>query len=256
MNIIEFDIKIVRLSNITYFKRKKMNFRLLSAIAGAALMMSNMAIAQNDEKPKAKPKKQDQIILDFNANLLLNSPQAPRWFSRGFNIYLMNDFPIGKSNFSFALGPGLSTENYYFTNNATIGTDLNGITEFNTVVEGFDYNNYKLGITSVEFPIEFRFRAQPSKRKTFKFAVGGRIGYVIQNKIKESGTRTIGDVVSDFKTKNFIVDNINPLRYGVHARVGYSRFALTAYYGLNTVFEKDRGPEMTQLNVGFTFMPF
>jgi hypothetical protein len=233
-----------------------MNFKLVSTIAGFALMLGSASYGQNDEKPKAKPKKQDQIILDFNSNLLLNSPTAPKWFSRGFSFSLMNDFIIGKSNFSFGAGLGLNTENYFFTNSAVLTTTFEGISDIVAPSEFVNYSNYKLGLTTVELPLEFRFRSQPSKRKTFKFAVGGKIGYVIQSKTKESGTFTVGETENDFKAKNFRVDNINPIRYGLHARIGYARYALTAYYGLNTVFEKDRGPEMNQLNIGFTFMPF
>ena len=43
--------------------------------------------------------------------------------SRGFSGYLCYDFPIKKSNFSFAAGIGIAVSNIYLDNQQVMNTD-------------------------------------------------------------------------------------------------------------------------------------
>ena len=46
---------------------------------------------------------------------------ATTGFGRGFNGYICYDFPLGKSNFSFAAGIGIGTSNIYLNNVFKVG---------------------------------------------------------------------------------------------------------------------------------------
>ena len=46
---------------------------------------------------------------------------------------------------------------------------------------------------------------------------------------------------------------LNYFQYGVTGRIGYGSVALSGYYSLVDVFKKDKGPELTPLNVGISF---
>ena len=82
----------------------------------------------------------------------------------------------------------------------------------------------------------------------FRFSIGGKIGYMVNNHIKF--------VSEGLKIKSYNIKDVNPLRYGVTARVGYKMYNLFVYYSLSTLFEKDKGTEMAPLSIGISIIPF
>jgi hypothetical protein len=52
------------------------------------------------------------------------------------------------------------------------------------------------------------------------------------------------------------VPNIEKLRYGVTARVGWKFINLMGFYSLTDLFTKDKGPEIYPISIGISLMPF
>jgi len=219
--------------------------------------------------------RQDLLIMNFNWNGWMNQPDgmdvSP--FSRGFEIKAMADFPIGRSNFSFAAGLGLSLENI-FTNaflRKELGVDSLYFTSIEDVINPEvnpanprDWNRYKLATTIIELPLEIRFRANPRRRNTFKFTAGFKVGFVIDSHEKYVGPDYRFDAdgaqsnLSESLTQiNYDLPGINRLRYAAYGRVGYGRVAMTFQYGIQPFFQSGwHVQEATPISIGFSFIPF
>lgn len=207
------------------------------------------------KKKKQKPKRQDFIILDFNWNTWLNKPAGTGVspFSRGFNFYLMYDLPLGRSPLSFATGLGISTENIYLTSflqqdsaGGLFFQDIEGVINADNPSNKRDWNRYKLATTILELPIEFRYRANPDKRNTFKLHVGFKIGYVITSWEKYVGPdyrNGVADLDNTVKIKEYKLPGVNRFRYGIYARIGWSRYFATFSYSFSNFFENGKGAD-------------
>lgn len=223
------------------------------------------------DSSKTKIAKQDYIILNFNWNAWLNAGDRVEVspFSRGFEVAVMFDQPLGKSPFALGFGLGLSTENIFTNaflrnNNDSVAWQSidKTINPDNTTTREWD--RYKLGTTLLELPLEVRFRLNPRKRNTFKITAGFKVGYVVHSKEKyvgpnylfdDQGQKSLLDETLAMKRDDLF--GINKLRYSVYGRIGYGRFALNFQYGLQPFFESGLDADnVIPIQAGFSFMPF
>ena len=231
---------------------------------------------KNDQVKKLpKPKKQDVILFNFNWMTMLNAPKGAgdsMWispFSRGFDVALMYDIPLGRSPISFAVGANFSFENF-FTNQIVRDSAGGSKLYFDNIQQMInrdnpttkrDWNKAKISTAIVELPIEFRFRLKPHKRNTFKMAVGFKVGYVIDTWQKYNGPNYLAgeDLNTNLRQVTYEVPAVNRLRYGVFGRIGYSRFSVYVGYSINPVFSNKpefNGKTGNTLTVGLNFAPF
>ena len=189
--------------------------------------------------------KADRLMIDLYNDTWLGAPDTIdfKGYNPGVAFNVVKDFPFGATNFSFAIGIGVGTHNMRY--NASIYTDP--VSFENYFVNRVDTpKQYKMVLSYIDIPAEIRFRTK--RDNVFRIAIGGKIGYNINNHIKH--------VDDDFKVKTYEVPYLNMLRYGVTARVGYKMFNLYVYYGLSTLFEEKHGPEMAPLSIGISLIPF
>ncbi len=231
---------------------------------------------KNDQVKKLpKPKKQDVILFNFNWMTMLNAPKGAGdslWispFSRGFDIALMYDIPLGRSPLSFAAGINFSFQNF-FTNqivldsgasNSVYFSDINQMINRDNPATKRDWGKAKIANAIIELPIEFRFRLKPHKRNTFKMAVGFKIGYVIDTWQKYEGPNFLPgeDLNTNLRQTTYEVPSVNRLSYGVFGRIGYSRFNAFVGYTISSFFSDKpefAGRTGNAFTVGFNFAPF
>lgn len=215
----------------------------------ALLLIPVLSFAQ-----ETKSKRQDQFVLDLNYDTFLNKPSDVKfkWYGHGVNIQFFYDKPLLKSNqLSLAIGAGFSTQNYY--TNAQVRQDPSRTEDYSAwtkVPDSISYKRNKISSNWIEIPLEFRYRSkEDSKGYSWKFALGGKVGYLIDthDKIRHSN----GD-----KYKTYIFPNNNEWRYGVLTRIGYGKINLTAFYSLSPWFKEGKGREMNQLSIGISVVPF
>ncbi len=231
---------------------------------------------KNDQVKKLpKPKKQDVILFNFNWMTMLNAPKGAGdslWispFSRGFDVALMYDIPLGRSPLSFATGVNFSFLNM-FTNqivrdsaggNSIYFDNIQTMINADNPTTKRDWNKAKIATAIIELPIEFRFRLKPHKRNTFKIAVGFKIGYVIDTWQKYNGPNYMPgeDLNTNLRQVTFEVPAVNRLSYGVYGRIGYSRFNVFVGYTISSFFENRTefaGRTGNAFTVGLNFAPF
>jgi hypothetical protein len=243
------------------------------AISAGYSQNSNL---KNDQiKKLPKPKKQDVIMFNFNWMTMLNAPKGAGdslWispFSRGFDVSLMYDIPLGRSPLSFAAGINFSFQNF-FTNqiikdsaggNNIYFQDIHNMINRDNPSTKRDWAKAKIANAIIELPIEFRFRLKPHKRNTFKMAVGFKIGYVIDTWQKYEGPNFLPgeDLTRNLRQTTYDVPAVNRLSYGVYGRIGYSRFNAFVGYTISSFFldkPEFAGRTGNAFTVGFNFAPF
>lgn len=167
---------------------------------------------------------------------------------RGFNAYLCYDFPIKKSNFSFAAGIGIGTANVYLDNQQVQLTDTGTLgSRVRFVNETTDYKKYKITTAYIEAPFELRyFGNKENRNKGFKAAIGLRAGLLVGGKAKSSRTVDGTKVVEKINTRRYM----EKWRFSATARIGWGNFSIFGSYNLNNLYKDGSGPELTPYSVG------
>jgi hypothetical protein len=222
------------------------------AFIALLLLFTGTAMAQDEKKDKEKKKKRepvDKIIIDLTHDRWTKDPigiKIKPW-SIGTSVNLFFDYPFGSSPLGFAWGAGLMSHNIHSDGAVVykINPDGSTFTSFDKITA--DYRISKLVLNYLYIPAEFRLRT--AKKPAFRLFLGGRIGYLIG-----SHTKFVDD---NTKVKVYRIKNIDPLMYGVTARIGVGRIQLTGFYGLNSIFKKGKGEAgIIPYSVGVNIMPF
>jgi len=146
-----------------------------------------LATAQDEEQAKLySPVKKVNFTDDYTWNTWLNVSDSSiklKGASRGFNFYIMRNFELGKS-FEFSIGLGIGNNNIFFDKSIMAYDDSS-----NTVfIDTINFKSSKLSTTYIDLPLELRFKTKPNaNQKSFKIAIGGKIGYLINSHTKFKG---------------------------------------------------------------------
>ncbi len=171
--------------------------------------------------------------------------------SWNFNCNFMQ-YSIGlvKDRFGIVTGLGFEFNDYHFDGNNNIQKDSLGI-----IASKDDYptslNKSKLTTTFLAVPLLLELQLLPVKRSKRIHISGG----IVAGLKLGSHTKVVYEI-NGKKEKDKSKDdfNINPLRYGVTARIGYRTLNLYGNYYLTPFFEKGGNPELYPFNVGLSFL--
>ncbi len=228
-----------------------MSKRIKNIILITVSLFCTAAYAQDKSGGIKENVKGSQFVIDFTNDSWVNSPTSMdiKWYSRGFNFYFMQHIPLGESNFGVGIGVGIGNSNIY--HNAVIGVDTAGGTVFTPRSTTFRKN--KIATTFLDVPVELRFRSEANESgNSFNLGLGFKGGYLINNHIKYHGVDPSG-LTANIKVKEFDLPNIYSWRFGPTLRIGYGKFNVLAYYGLNTIFSEGEGDKAKLLSIGLTF---
>ncbi|WP_129716423.1 outer membrane beta-barrel protein [Pedobacter sp. SYP-B3415] len=138
---------------------------------------------------------------------------------------------------------GLDYNTYHFRKAITLQPDQDVLTY--TIDENRNFDKNLLRSTYLRIPLLLAVR--PVKDSSFELAGGGEVGVLIWGKTKQ-----ISDEAGKVKIKDTY--NLEPFRYGLTFRVGYSGFNLYGKYYLNDVFAKNQGPAgLSNVAFGISF---
>jgi hypothetical protein len=175
-----------------------------------------------------------------------NASSIHTGFNRQFNIALMYDIPIPKSNFSMAAGLGIGSDNYYLKRSSLdlkSGTSL--IPDFQYPTD--QYKRFKLSQTYLELPVELRYRGVPDNaNKGFKAGIGLKVGDLLQAKTRSVQANGVGKLVEKESDKGLF----NTWRFAATARVGYGNFAIYGTYSLTKTFKDGSLYSVSPYSVG------
>lgn len=237
----------------------------LIALSISVLAQESTPTAQ---KRFARPNIPGTFTVELGINRGVNRPEKFMlyfWGSRSLNIYYQYDMRILKSKFSFHPGVGFGLDRYRFRNGYVLGYDQGVLAMQTTLDYRTDISRLKKSqlITNyLDVPLELRFSANPDDpSRSFKFSVGGRVGYLFSAHTKVKFTDDDGNKVKIKEKQDF---NLNRFRYGVYAKIGGGNFSVMGYYNLSTVFKSGQGPvfgtndptEMNNFTIGISLSSF
>jgi hypothetical protein len=227
------------------------------------LILSSAIMAQ--DKPADKPKKDvidlsnrpnDHFMVQFGVANWTGLPDTiqKKGFSKSFNVYFMFDFPF-KTNphLSIALGPGISTDHILFTKTYIGIKETKTLFPFTNVSDTNHYKKNKLATAYLEAPIEFRYSADPATGKGFKWAIGLKLGTLInahtRNTKYESKT---GTAITAATMKEASKRYFNKSRFCATGRIGLGHLSLFGSYTLTPLIRDVAGPSVKPYTIGLT----
>lgn len=204
---------------------------------------------QSTELLRKKPSRNpdlEGLVLTYQMDFLRGLPEGGiavnQLRSGGFSFMFYWNQRFGKSNFSYAAGLGLSSRNYF--------NNLRNWSDGTVWADSLNVDKNKYVFTTYELvPVELRFSSRPTaKLKSFKVSTGLSVGYTAA-----IGSKTVrGRLIEKYKGTSDLLD-LDPLRLGIVARVGYHRLGLSLYYGLNDWFNTNQ-VNAKPMSVGVTLM--
>ncbi|HTX87918.1 MAG TPA: outer membrane beta-barrel protein [Bacteroidales bacterium] len=205
-----------------------------------------------------KTKKRVSIGFSLYQDFWLNMPSGlkTRTINQGANIFATYNILFGKSNFSFAIGLGLSTHNLY--GNFLVNSSADS-TYLDKIPDSISYKRSKITLAYLEIPLEFRYKSKSKVSVGLGFKGGFMIGSFWKY-VGDGGITTYNFSVPEDAGKTRIklngLKNLEQFVFGPTLRVGYRWFNLSGYYMISTIFNKSHGPDMYPISVGITLMPF
>lgn len=190
---------------------------------------------------------EDQLYLSLTYSILGNKPAtiSQNGFSGGFSLGFIKDIPINEQrNVGFGIGAGYAYNVY--VQNLKISRE-NQTTLFELAE---DYKTNRLGINSIEMPVEFRWRTSTPEKYGFWRVYGGvKFSYLVTSKTK------FIDSDVQLTTKN--IPELNRIQYGAIMAAGYGNWNLYIYYGISPLFKNaklnDKNIDLKDINLGMKF---
>jgi hypothetical protein len=169
-------------------------------------------------------------------------------------VYFMFDFPF-KTNpkLSMAFGPGISSDHITFKKTYVGIKDATTLLRFDDQSDTNHFKKTKLATVYLEAPIEFRYSTDPLTGKGFKWAIGVKVGTLIN-----AHTRNVelqnknGNTLNDYTMKEASKQFFNKTRLSAMARVGMGHFSLFGSYQLTTLFKEEAAAEIRPFSIGIT----
>ena len=176
-------------------------------------------------------------FMDLNTGHSWNINWNMKQYSIGF----------GTDRLGLITGIGLEFNNYHFDGDNNI-QELDGNIAIKNDYPG-SLNKSKLKTTFLRVPLLLELQLLDAKRSKRIHISGGIIGG-----LKLGSHSKVIYKVDGNKQKDKIRDdfNINPLRYGLTARVGYRALNIFGNYYLTPFFEKDDDPELYPVSIGLS----
>ncbi len=175
--------------------------------------------------------REDQFYVSATYNLLSNVPNGVniRGLSGGFQFGYLRDTPLNaQRNVAIAFGVGLSFDEFGQT--LFIGETPNEETVFAVLDDDVDYSRNRFNTSTIEFPLEFRWRTSTASTYKFWRVYGGlRAGYVYWYK---STFIQDGNDVSQTDIPEF-----ERLRLGATLSFGFNTFNFFVHYTINPFFK-------------------
>ena len=161
----------------------------------------------------------------------------------GANIF-EHDFHLYKNYINLVTGLGLDFNHYAFSNSTTLKTDSSSY--LRGVKDSINYKKNSLNVTYIKVPLMLEINTSSNPHNNFHIAGGIEFAYRIHSVLKQ---KYVADDVT-YRAKDRQVFELNPFRYSAMVRIGYNHVSVFADYGLNRLFEKNKGPQEYPFTVG------
>lgn len=167
-----------------------------------------------------------------------------RSFQFGINLF-EKDFHIYKNYINIVTGLGFDFNHYAFADKITLNPDSSYLY---ATISPVKFNKNALNVSYIKVPLMLDFNTGKSSHKNFHLAAGVEFAYRIHSVTKQKFE--LND--NRYKTKLRDDYNLEPFRFSGILRIGYDNVSVFANYGLNRLFQKDKGPQVYPFTLGIT----
>ncbi len=188
------------------------------------------------------------------------------------NIFEQNIAFNKDKNIGMVTGVGLQWNNYRFSKQTYLSSDSSQLMGY--YMDGISVRKTKLTAMYITIPVMFEFQTkQPRRIHRFHFAIGGQVSARISthtkiyyneankpyNLVDPVTGSIVGTGLSPNSNNRNIVKNfnsfyLNPFKFDAMVRFGYGIINIYATYSLNTMFAKNKGPELYPFTAGITLV--
>ena len=201
------------------------------------------------------------ILFDFgvngftqNGNLNLTGDAAPLeiYYGKSF-MYRIGAFrqriPLDKKGIvNLSWGANFEMDNYEFAKPITLQKNTTPLAITTDNAASFSRN--RLYTSWAEVPLMLQFETSRKASKSFRIGVGAQGGLMLGSLTDQC------DNATDKSTKVESGFNLNKIRYGVQAQIGYGPVNFVAQYNLSPLFQAGTAPNINTFNIGFSVIPF
>ncbi|MGN6803973.1 MAG: outer membrane beta-barrel protein [Ginsengibacter sp.] len=224
-----------------------------------AFSQESSSSTTNNNKVNFTNRSGDHFMLQLSSDHWAGMPDSisshQKGLSRGFNAYVMLNKPFkGSPKLSLGIGVGISASNMYFKKMEVDVKAAPGLLPFIAEDSANHFKKYKLALSYLQVPLEFRYTSNPNNpNKSFKAALGVKVGTLVnvhnkgKNLLNSAGTTLNGYIVKE-NSKRFF----NTTDFMATARFGYGIISLFGAYQLNRLLKDGAGPNLKQYQVGIT----
>ncbi|MBC6410155.1 MAG: outer membrane beta-barrel protein [Ekhidna sp.] len=237
--------------------------RIKYLAAGALLFFAFPSFAQEELNQPDFP---GELMIDIGLNYLDDEPltiDQSGWSSKSVSFYYTKRKQFGRK-FAINGGLGFGLEKLSLGDTTTLfsqylnGSDVEAVAVVALPGTGSDddpilsYNKNRLAVTYFEAPIDFRFYPKGTEEGEGIFlGVGGMFGLRLNSKTKWKYDR-FGETVIEKTSGKF---NLNSVRYGFQARLGFKGVHLFYKQYMSDLFKDEVGgvnPRMTTVGINVT----
>ncbi len=236
--------------------KKIISLSVFVLLATSLLAQDIPATKKKKDIPDMSNRPNDHFLVQLGYTSWSGAPDTinTSGLSKSINAFFMFDFPF-KTNpkLSMAFGPGISSDHILFTKTNVGIKDNTPSIRFTNASDTNHFKKTKLATVYLEAPVEFRYSAKPETGKGFKFAIGVKIGTLInahtRNTKFQSKTNTS---INEFIMKESSTRFFNKNRLSLMGRVGMGHFSLFGSYQISTLFKEGLGPAVKPISIGIT----
>ena len=167
-----------------------------------------------------------------------------------YNLNFMEfAYPFSQYRWAVVTGVGLRWSRYRLDMDAPF-QEINGITVLVPAPEGISYKTSKLNITSLTVPVLLEWQSTRHRRKTPRLFVSGGVEAVVKT---ISSSKIIYYDLDGRKRKDKMDRgmNIRPVTMDFLLQFGVGCIGVYAKYSPMGLFEKDKGPKVHPVSLGF-----
>lgn len=216
------------------------------------------------------------INTDFGKNYEYLALRYEKSIAVNLNIYEQNISLNKAKNMGLVTGLGLAWNNYRFTHPTYLSPDSSRVYGF--YIEGASVRKSKLTAMYITLPVMFEIQTKNARRiKQFHFGIGVLMSARVRThtklyfnqanqpyQLKDPVTGTVLPAPDDYYNtppandrnivKYYDSFNLQPFKFDGMIQIGYSVINLYVTYGLNPLFQHDRGPFLKTWSAGISLV--
>jgi hypothetical protein len=210
-------------------------------------IFQSFLVAAQTKSTKGRPDVPGTLLLELGFNLASQTPEdfkTAALGSRTLNVYYQYpiQLPIFQKKISIVPGIGFGFDRYKFSNNYTLTYESGDLTMSKM---GLAISKSQFITNYFDVPIEIMYTKKvDDPNRSLKVSLGFRTG-VLMNAFTKIQYNDDGTAIK-LKTKQGW--DVNTLRYGPYAKVGFGNLSLFTYSNMSTLFKTDKGPDENNIN--------